>query len=111
AGERARDGGGYGEIVVLLGPQPPERVADVYAAPPAIGRRVRAAAVNRRAQVDDGGAGAHDRIGDLVVLRMAVGRPAMTAGDDARRAVRPVEVDQRDDRCELQLGMRLGNEV
>jgi hypothetical protein len=36
-------------------------------------------------------------------------RPAMTSGDDARRAVVAREVDEGDDRRQLQLGVRPGN--
>ena len=77
---------------------------------------VRAASVDRAPRVDDGRSGGHLRVRDLLGRgrrtghllggrELAVG-PAMTPGHDARRAVFAREIDERDHRRELELGMR-----
>ena len=102
----ARDLRRHRQIVVLLGAQPAEHVAHVEAVPPLVGGRVRAGAVERRAEVEHRRAGGHLGVGDLVRLGLAVVRPAVAAGHDARRAVLRAEVHQRDHRGHLQLRVR-----
>jgi len=67
--------------------------------------------VDRRAQVDDRRACAHLGVGDLARLGGALVCPAVAAGNDPRCAVARIEVDQRHDRRQLHLGVRLREQV
>ena len=109
ARQRAHDVDRRGEVLVLLGAQPPEAVAHVHAAPAHVGGDVRAAAVQRRAEVQRPPNPAAISAGDELVRRgHAIARPTVTARHDTRRAVVGGEVDERDHRRDLDLGMRVG---
>ena len=114
AGSRQRRGlrRRHREVVVLLGAEPAEAVAQVRAAA-RDRRRVAATAVDHAAGVHHRRAGRHLGVRDRVVRRRrlhhllgraqrAVG-PAVAARHETRGAVVAREVDERDDRCELQL--------
>ena len=100
AAASATYGGRDRQVVVLLGTQPAEAVAEVRTAPRYVGD-VGAARVDRAARVHDRRTGRHLRVRDLFGLRTrsqdlferrqpAVG-PAVTSRNDARRAVSRVK--------------------
>ena len=106
------------KVIVLLGAQPPQAVAEV--SPPAGGLRgVGPSCVDGPARVDHSGAGWHLRVGNLLLRlwkvrvllsrRQAPVRPAMAAGDDAGAAVLTSEVDEGDHGRHLQLRRWLGH--
>ena len=70
--------------------------------------------MDRGAEVDEGGAGGHLGVDDVVLVealaplgdRQRRARPQVAAGDEAGGAVLPGEVDERQHRRQLQLAAR-----
>ena len=96
----------YRQRVVLLGAQPAERIADVHAETPFVGGGVGTGEVDGRAEVDHRAAGRQLGGDDLVIEGLAPTRPPVAAGHHTGRAVVGAEVDERDQRCDLQLVVR-----
>ena len=78
----------------------------MHAETPFVGGGVGTGEVDGRAEVDHRAAGRQLGGDDLVIEGLAPARPPVTAGHHTRRAVVGAEVDERDQRCDLQLVVR-----
>ena len=95
AGQAACDLGRRGEVVVLLGTQPAEHVAEVHAAPPLVLGRIRASAMDGGAEIDHGRAGRHLGVDHFGFLGGAFEFPLVAAWDQAGRPIFTGEVHER----------------